>query len=63
MAETGGKSPLNNEIEALIVQGGAGSLISGREDIGHSPGEAAVQFEASQDFPLLSLTRRGDGNP
>ncbi len=55
MAETGGKSPLNSEIQAMIDAGSAETLISAG-GISRSPGSASVQFEASQDFPLLSLT-------
>ncbi len=54
MAETGGKSPLDDEIEALISGGNTASVISGG-GIGRSPGQVSVQFDADQDFPLLSL--------
>ena len=54
MAETGGKSPLDDEIEALISGGNTGSLISGG-GIGRSPGQVSVEFQVDRDFPLLSL--------
>ncbi|NCF88754.1 MAG: hypothetical protein GWQ08_25080 [Verrucomicrobiaceae bacterium] len=54
VAETGGKSPLDDEIEALISGGNTASVISGG-GIGRSPGQVSVQFDADQDFPLLSL--------
>jgi hypothetical protein len=53
MAETGGKSPLDSEVEALIAEGGACELISGG-GIGVSPGVVTVEFTASQDCPLVS---------
>jgi hypothetical protein len=54
MAETGGKSPLDSEIEALITEGEACELISGG-GITLSPGAVTVEFTASQDCPLVSL--------
>ncbi|MDA0811503.1 MAG: spondin domain-containing protein, partial [Verrucomicrobia bacterium] len=54
MAETGGKSPLTAEIDALIAAGRAETLISGA-GVGSSPGSVSVTFTASQDFPLVSV--------
>jgi hypothetical protein len=54
MAETGGKSPLDSEINALIGDGGACALISGG-GIGLSPGVATVTFTVNQDCPLVSV--------
>jgi hypothetical protein len=54
MAETGGKSPLDAEIEELIISGEACELISGG-GIQVSPGAADVEFTASIDCPLVSV--------
>ncbi|MGD2147318.1 MAG: spondin domain-containing protein [Anaerolineae bacterium] len=54
MAETGGKSPLNTEIEALIASGEACELISGG-GIAVSPGSVGVDFTASLSCPLVSV--------
>ena len=54
MAETGGKSPLNREVETLIAEGGACELISGG-GIALSPGVVTVEFTVSQDCPLVSV--------
>jgi hypothetical protein len=54
MAETGGKSPLDSEVETLIADGGACELISGG-GIGSSPGAVSVEFTVSQDCPLVSV--------
>lgn len=54
MAETGGKSPLDSEVEALITEGGACELVSGG-GIALSPGAVAVEFTVSRDCPLVSL--------
>jgi hypothetical protein len=54
MAETGGKSPLDSEVETLIAEGGACELISGG-GIASSPGVVSVEFTASQDCPLVSV--------
>ena len=62
MAETGGKSPLDDEIEALISGGNTASVISGG-GIGRSAGQVSVQFDADQDFPLLSLVSMIAPNP
>jgi hypothetical protein len=54
MAETGGKSPLDSEIDQLIGSGSACTQISGG-GINPSPGVVAVTFTASQDCPLVSV--------
>jgi hypothetical protein len=54
MAETGGKSPLDSEIEALIGTGEACELISGG-GIAVSPGVVTVEFTAQRDCPLVSV--------
>ncbi|MGD9002612.1 MAG: spondin domain-containing protein, partial [Anaerolineae bacterium] len=54
MAETGGKSPLDSEIEALIAEGEACELISGG-GIARSPGAVTVEFTVSRDCPLVSV--------
>jgi hypothetical protein len=54
MAETGGKSPLDSEVEALVVEGGACELVSGG-GIASSPGVVTVEFTASRDCPLVSV--------
>jgi hypothetical protein len=54
MAETGGKSPLDAEIEALIADGSACVLISGA-GVNPSPGTATVVFEATADCSLVSV--------
>jgi hypothetical protein len=53
MAETGGKSPLDAEIDALINEGSACAVISGA-GVNPSPGTATVVFEATLDCPLVS---------
>ncbi len=54
MAETGSKSILNNEINTLINNNLAQSLLSGG-GIGDSPGTVSLNFELSQAYPLVSL--------
>ncbi|MDY7076419.1 MAG: spondin domain-containing protein [Chloroflexota bacterium] len=54
MAETGGKSPLDNEIETLMDAGGACEMISGG-GIALSPGMVTVEFTVNQDCPLVSV--------
>jgi hypothetical protein len=54
MAETGGKSPLDSEIEALIGTGEACELISGG-GIAVSPGVVTVEFTAQRDCPVVSV--------
>ena len=54
MAETGRKSPLDSEIAAAIQAGTARSAVSG-DGINRSPGSVGLTFEASRDFPLVTL--------
>lgn len=54
MAETGRKSPLDSEIEALIAEGEACELVSGG-GIALSPGTVTVEFTVSQECPLVSV--------
>jgi hypothetical protein len=54
MAETGGKDPLDAEIQALIDEGTVCELISGG-GVSESPGEAAVTFTATEECPLVSV--------
>lgn len=54
MAETGGKSPLNSEIESYIANGDAEHLLSGG-GIGRSPSSVALAFDISTAHPLVSL--------
>lgn len=54
MAETGGKSPLNSEIESYIANGDASNLLSGG-GIGRSPGNVSLAFDISTAHPLVSL--------
>jgi len=54
MAETGGKSPLDSEIDALIGIGSACTTISGG-GINPSPGVVTVTFTVSQDCPVVSV--------
>ena len=54
MAETGGKSPLDSEIDALISEGSACAIISGG-GINPSPGVVTVTLTVSQDCPVVSV--------
>jgi hypothetical protein len=54
MAETGGKSPLNGEVNAAIAAGSAYSLISGG-GLATTPAEVSVDFEIAETHPLVSL--------
>jgi hypothetical protein len=54
MAETGGKSPLDSEIESLIDDGNACATISGG-GVNPSPGEVTVTFTATLDCPVISV--------
>jgi hypothetical protein len=54
MAETGGKSPLNTEIDALIDSGDACVQISGG-GIPTSPGSVAVTFTVNEQCPAVSV--------
>ena len=55
MAETGGKSPLQSELETAISSGMAEALISGG-GIGSSPGTVEVMVNVSQGHSLVSIT-------
>ncbi|MBC7250314.1 MAG: spondin domain-containing protein [Anaerolineae bacterium] len=54
MAETGGKSPLSSEIDALIGAGSACAQISGG-GINPSPGQMTLTFTATLDCPVVSV--------
>ena len=54
MAETGGKSVFTTEINAEIEAGNAQHLLSGG-GIGTSPGVVKLQFEVSQQYPMITL--------
>jgi len=54
MAETGSKTLLRNEVEALIGEGRAGVVLSGG-GIGLSPGSVSLDFELTETYPLVSL--------
>ena len=54
MAETGGKTPLDSEIEQLIAEGNTCELISG-SGIKPAPGEASVTFTVTEECPLVSV--------
>ena len=54
MAETGGKSPLRQEVESAIRGGSAYSLISGG-GIGRSPGSVSTTFTINTSHPRVSL--------
>lgn len=54
MAETGGKSPLDSEIDALISSGDACAIISGG-GINPSPGLVTVTLVVDQDCPVVSV--------
>jgi hypothetical protein len=54
MAETGAKSPLDAEIDALIDAGSACTTISGG-GISTSPGAVEVMLTVSQECPLVSV--------
>lgn len=54
MAETGSKTLLRDEVEALIAAGRAAAVLSGG-GIGLSPGTVSLDFEVTEAFPLVSL--------
>lgn len=54
MAETGGKSLLQGEVNTAINAGTAAAVVSGG-DVNPSPGMVAVSFGIDLDFPLLTL--------
>ena len=55
MAETGGKSPLDDEIQAVIATGQGQALISGG-GVDPSPGSVSVEFDIQNSHPLVSIT-------
>ena len=54
MAETGGVSPLNDEIRAAIAADRAGRLIRGGQ-LNQSPGSLSFEFDVTLAFPRVSL--------
>ncbi len=54
MAETGSKSPLDDEVEAAVTDGTAGELISGG-NIPSSPDIVDVAFTVTQTHPLVTV--------
>lgn len=54
MAETGSKTALIAEVDALIGAGEGGAVLSG-SGIGPSPGAVSLTFEIGEDVPLVSL--------
>lgn len=54
VAETGGKSPFDAEIQAQITAGTTQNLLSG-PGIGATPGSAVVEFNISKDYPEVTL--------
>jgi len=54
MAETGSKSPLNNEIDTAINDGNAEFLLSG-DGINPTPGTALLTFDVTQNYAFVSL--------
>lgn len=54
MAEVGGKTPLEYEINELITKKKAEYLLSGG-GISKSPGAVSLDFEIGPDFPLVTL--------
>ena len=55
MAETGSKTALLNEIEALVQAGDAQTSISG-PGISLSPGVTTIEFDITLSHPLVSIT-------
>lgn len=54
MAETGSKSPLDSEVQAAIVGGDAGTLVSGG-GIPVSPGTVSVQLTVTQEHSKVTV--------
>jgi hypothetical protein len=54
MAETGGKNPLEAEIQAFISIGTGNTFISGG-GIGSSPGEVSIEFDINSTHSLVSV--------
>ena len=55
MAETGGKSPLTSEIDAIIATGAGLAQINGG-GVPESPGSVSVEFDIDEAHPLASVT-------
>jgi len=54
MAETGGKNPLESEIQAFISNGTGSTLISGG-GINSSPGEVSIEFNIASSHSMVSV--------
>jgi hypothetical protein len=54
MAEEGATSPLASEVRAAIAAGTAERVIQGG-GVSRSPGTASLEFQVSEDYPLVSL--------
>ncbi len=54
MAETGGKNPLDDEIQAFISAGTGSKLISGA-GINSSPGEVSLEFDITSTHSLVTV--------
>ena len=54
VAETGGKSPMTDEVRAAIDAGTALSLVDG-PGVPDAPGTASVEFEVTRDYHQLTL--------
>lgn len=54
MAETGSKSPLDDEVQAAIDAGDAGVIISGG-GINPSPGTVSQSFDIEEAYPLVTV--------
>ncbi len=54
MAETGGKSPLDTEIQNFISVGTGNILISG-DGISSSPGEVSIEFNIASSHSMVSV--------
>ena len=54
VAETGGKSPMTDEVQAAIDAGSALTLIDG-PGVPESPGTVSIEFEVTRDYPELTL--------
>ena len=55
MAETGAQRLLANEVQDAIDRLGTAELVLFGGGIGRSPGSVSLEFEISQDFPLVTL--------
>ncbi len=54
MAETGGTSPLDNEITAIVNSGNANQLIK-KGGLGTGSSKISFELNMNKDFPLVSL--------